>query len=314
MGASMKRVSSRLWLVTIVWVWVVSSDLAGAQTSDAPAMSPPAAESGAPATPAAEPAPAAAQVATPTVAAPAAETSAAEPSAAPVDKSGIGVAIATSATAESEPPSESAPAATASPAKRTWLGGPPTTVRGWRSDADLAANSAPYSGLSLRLSSGLGYGNVARDRGERGRQQTSGLQGLLTLDLGSSISDNLVIFGRLSGFTVDHLRQSDTLNAGNAYFLMMGMGLRYHFMPADLYASGALGLALMTVTSTNKQIYNARPGAGFDLEIGKSWQVGTQLERRTISLGFRFGLVYCTAVPSSWLGTGYSAVFSTEFN
>ncbi|MDD9943340.1 MAG: hypothetical protein OXU20_20035 [Myxococcales bacterium] len=166
----------------------------------------------------------------------------------------------------------------------------------------------------MRVSAGLGLGTARRDR-DGGREKVSGLQGLASLDLGGAVRPDLVVFGRLGGFAVNHASDSDSPNAGSAYFALLGIGARYHLMPRDWYASGALSLALMSVTSDLGDVENAHPGFGFELELGKNFWAGTPREARTVGLGARLAYVRCGSLGGAgagpWVGTAFSLVFST---
>jgi len=178
-------------------------------------------------------------------------------------------------------------------------------------------DSRSYSGFSLRLAVGLGLAS-AKQNLAMGATKVSGFDAAVSLDIGATVIENLIVYGRLSGFALNHANSSDSANAGSAYFGLLGAGARYHFMPIDWYASGTLSLAAVSVTSDLGAVQNAHPGVGLEIETGKDWVVGTGLDKRTIGLGLRFAYVRCGSIGNQnsepWLGTALSVVFSASYN
>jgi hypothetical protein len=190
-------------------------------------------------------------------------------------------------------------------------------VEGWRQQADFDPATRSYRGLSVRLAAGLGLATAKRNL-PSGHNQVSGFAGLITLDVGYAAIENLIVYGRIGGFALNHANASDSPNAGTAYFGTLGAGARYHFMPIDWYASGTLALAAASVTNDLGVVENAHPGVGLEIETGKDWWVGTDQDKRTIGLGLRFGYVSCASIgdrnSKPWVGTALSLVFAAAFN
>jgi hypothetical protein len=178
-----------------------------------------------------------------------------------------------------------------------------------------------YLGFSARLSLGLGYAIAERDI-RRGTSQISGLNGVITLDLGATPIENLVVFGRIGGVGFDHARAADSPNAGTAFFGVFGAGARYHFMPIDWYASGVLALTAVSVDNDVGIPQKAGPGFGFEIETGKNWWAGSYRESWTVGLGLRFAYLRSGSVTprarerteDPWQATALSLVFSTAYN
>jgi hypothetical protein len=177
-----------------------------------------------------------------------------------------------------------------------------------------------HVGLSVRISAGLSLANAERDLA-RSTSQTSGWGATLSLDIGGTPIENLIVFGRISGFGVDHGSSDDSPNAGGAYFGLIGAGARYHFMPFDWYASGAIGLAGATTVNDVGDSQAAAPGFGLELETGKNWWAGNYRDRFTVGLGLRFAYIQSGEVDSRreqnrtpWVGSALSLVFSTAYN
>jgi hypothetical protein len=146
----------------------------------------------------------------------------------------------------------------------------------------------------------------------------SGADALLSLDVGGTPIENLIVFGRLSGLAFNNIGTSDPSHANGAYFLMIGAGARYHFMPFDWYASGVLAMAAGKLISTAGAEQNTHPGFGLELETGKNWWAGTKFQKRAIGLGLRFSYVNCGSSyegsSKPWVSTALSLVFSVSYN
>ena len=220
-------------------------------------------------------------------------------------------------TASAAPEPNAAPTTTRSESASRPLFGAGPPVEGWHEEDAIDPAFRTYRGLSIRLSAGLGLASAKRNL-DKGRSQVSGFNGLITVDIGAAAIENLIVYGRLGGFALNHANRSDSPNAGNAYFGLLGAGARYHFMPIDWYASATLSLAATSVTSDLGVVENAHPGIGFELETGKDFWAGTDRQKRTVGLGLRFGYVRCGSIGKGdtkpWVGTAFSFVFSTSYN
>ncbi len=273
----------------------------------------PADQAAAPAQPAPAPTPAPAQpVAPPVAPAPVAEP-ATPPVAAPVEPT----PSATEAAPTSDAPAHVAAEPTPPEPARTALGGPPVNVEGWSAETPAAPAMRTYNGFSVRLAAELGLAGTSRELGADSTK-VSGFDAGLSLDIGATAIENLILYGRVGGFAFNHGNSSDTPNVGSAYFGLLGAGARYHFLPIDWYASGTVALALMSVTGDHGAVTNANPGIALQIETGKNWWSGTERDRSSVGLGIRFTYVRCgsveTGIDEPWVTTALSLVFSTAYN
>lgn len=176
-----------------------------------------------------------------------------------------------------------------------------------------------HEGFSVRLSAGLGFGSTSRKL-TRDTYKVRGLLGVLSLDIGASVIENLIIYGRVSGFAWNSLFSGDAPNAGGAYLGLVGAGARYYLMPHNLFGSATLGVAATQVLDDLGEAKNAHPGFGFELEIGRDFWAGTPLDQRAIGLSLRFGYVTAGAAgtgeknPKAWNSFAISLLFSAAYN
>ncbi|MET0385872.1 MAG: hypothetical protein ABW321_07930 [Polyangiales bacterium] len=182
---------------------------------------------------------------------------------------------------------------------------------------------ARIEGFSGRLTLGMGWGAARRSKAPNadgravGTFEVSGLAGSITLDIGATLVENLVLFGRASGIAFNHVGLGDTANAGNGFIGLIGPGVRYHFPPMHWYVSGVLALAGVLATDDRNEKQRATPGFGSQLEAGMQWWVGNKFQKRAVAFGMRFDLVYAGgagAIGGDWLAGAYSLVFSTAYN
>jgi hypothetical protein len=180
-------------------------------------------------------------------------------------------------------------------------------------------DSRTHEGISVRISAGLGFGSTRRKL-TRGSYKVSGLEGQLSFDLGASVIENLIVFGRVSGFAWNSLLSSDTDNAGGSYLGLIGAGARYYLMPFNAFASATIGLAATQIIDDQGDSQNAHPGFGTELELGRDFWAGSPEDRRAIGLSLRFGYVTAGAAgtrekdPKAWNSYSISLLFSAAYN
>jgi len=146
--------------------------------------------------------------------------------------------------------------------------------------AEGAKGVEQHDGFMLRLTVGLGYGSGTETLPTLGELRLSGGTGFFSLDIGGALVDNLVLHGRLSDMSVAsptvYLNDQELGTAEDASltFYLLGVGLTYYLMPANVYLTAVVGVAGeesdngTTTTETNKA------GFAFEGDIGKEWWVG----------------------------------------
>lgn len=171
------------------------------------------------------------------------------------------------------------------------------------------------------MSIGAGFAWASHEL-RRDDAKIRGPNALISVDAGGTPIENLIVFGRLGGFALSSTSSSDSSNASTAFFGLIGAGARYHFMPHDWYASGALELALVSVQNAIGEAQSAGPGFGFELETGKNWWAGSYRDRWTVGLGLRFAYAISGSTDTlgsdrsrePWSGLALSLVFSASYN
>lgn len=135
-------------------------------------------------------------------------------------------------------------------------------------------SSGSHEGFFLRFLVGGGPGSMEYDS-DLTFKSTGGL---FHFQVGTEISENLVVFGDLGGFSlidpeVQWRGVSITVKDSSVTLAGVGVGLSYYIMPANIYLSGSL---LMTRTTFEYQNEKATSewGPGIFLCVGKEWWVG----------------------------------------
>lgn len=179
-----------------------------------------------------------------------------------------------------QPPAQQPP-----PPTYAWPGAEPEAQR---PPSDAGAEQAPgrqlfygnerrHTGFMFRFELGLGYAAM-RLAGPGAKLVLSGLDGMVSFDIGGSIADNLVLHLRLSAISIT----SPTLTIGGrsvstegrgdvvASSVLIGPALTYYIMPINVYITGALGLARVVLEVDGDEA-TTKFGWGLNVDVGKEW-------------------------------------------
>ena len=146
---------------------------------------------------------------------------------------------------------------------------------------------------------------------------SGGMPITIRLHIGGTISENLVFYGVTGGVLVTNpTREVDGEEVtGDLYSNQVNMGgfgpgLSYYLMPANVYFSGSIQLAVATDTYTAGT--EGQPiGFGINIGVGKEWWVGEQW-----GLGLGLDGFYCSASNNYLSVSSYSInlVFTVTYN
>jgi hypothetical protein len=176
-----------------------------------------------------------------------------------------------------------------------------------------------HDGFMLRLALGLGYGQGTESFDARD-VKLSGAGGFFSLDIGGALVDNLVLHGRLSNMVVAsptvYVNDQELGTAENASltFYLLGAGLTYYLMPANVYFTGVIGIAKASADNGFDES-STDAGFGFEGDIGKEWWVS---DNWGIGVAGRFTFA---AVPDEQVsgdsetlqGLGFGVLFSATY-
>jgi hypothetical protein len=134
-----------------------------------------------------------------------------------------------------------------------------------------------HDGFYLRLQVGGGYNRasvVGEDLAVKG-----GAAGI-NAEVGAALTRNFILYGKLFGTSVPSpdIEVGDLTIEGrdedvSQNYGALGVGFTYYLMPANVYLSGALSFAQLTINEDGEKIAETDVGGGLHLGIGKEWWV-----------------------------------------
>lgn len=186
-----------------------------------------------------------------------------------------------------------------------------------------------HDGFYLKIIAGGGIAHYTGDLsyetflGEINEEITysGGMPITLRLQIGGTISDNLIFYG-VTGSTiiynptreVDGEEDTEGFYSDQVQLGGFGPGFCYYLIPANVYFSGSIQLAVATDVATSgfSSASEGTPiGWGINVGVGKEWWVGEQW-----GLGLGLDGFYCSASNSYLSVNSYSVslVFTVTYN
>jgi hypothetical protein len=137
-----------------------------------------------------------------------------------------------------------------------------------------------HDGFLLRLTAGVGGAGTNYSLEDEPDVNFTGVSGTFSVDVGGSLTENLVLHGRFSSFTlVDPEVEVDGADVGQFEDVtvtanLFAAGLTYYFMPVNIYVTGAVGLSWLTMSYRGDNGRTTDAGLGVNLDVGKEFWVG----------------------------------------
>lgn len=138
-----------------------------------------------------------------------------------------------------------------------------------------------HDGFMLRLALGLGGASEVRSGGGS-RRELSGGSGMFSVDVGGALRENLILHGRFASATIMdpdvsiNDRPSESLDGFTVDAFLLGPGLTYYFMPANVYVTGVVGLSWLRLEWAGVDEAYRDTGVGLNFDLGKEWWVRDQ--------------------------------------
>ncbi len=136
-----------------------------------------------------------------------------------------------------------------------------------------------HDGFFLRLQGGAGSGKMVEEDFLGSDMTLSGMASVLRVQIGGSVSNNLVLFGEAGAFVMSDpdLEWGDLSGAMEGVDLSIsdfGAGLSYYFMPSNIYLSGTVTISRDKIEIKELNLSGStQSGVGFYFSIGKEWWV-----------------------------------------
>jgi len=185
-------------------------------------------------------------------------------------------------------------------------------------------------GFFLRMSAGLGSAGTSEDIPVAYPQDTaagsieleaSGLSGDVNFAIGALVAPNLALHATLLGWSVSE----PGLEIGGVEFDTddvsltlsgFGAGLTYYVHPANLYLSGSICAASLTLEYEDAGVTvsaESETGVAFDFTVGKEWWVGSKWGLG-VAGAFGFHSIPDEDIDENLTGMNLAVRFSATYN
>lgn len=186
----------------------------------------------------------------------------------------------------------------------------------------LAGGDKDHSGgFFLRLSAGGGSAET-KVEGAGGFFKFSGGGADFNIAIGAMISPNLAIHGTFFGWFVSGpdlefslLDSTGTVSTdGDVNMSVVGGGLTYYIMPANIYLSGSIGVSGLSFDG-DIESFSEGVGSGFaiDTTIGKEWWVGNSWGLGAAGF-FGYHSIKDDFLDLNWKGPSFGLRFTATMN
>lgn len=144
--------------------------------------------------------------------------------------------------------------------------------------AILTAQEREHEGFFMRFLVGAGPGKVTIDDVMGDEMVFTSTGSDFHFQIGRSISQNLILFGDMGGFSltdpdVEYGGETANIEDASVSAIGFGGGLTYYIMPANFYISGSVLYCKDTIEQSGSK-GESEYGLGFFVSIGKEWWVG----------------------------------------
>jgi hypothetical protein len=182
-----------------------------------------------------------------------------------------------------------------------------------------------HDGFYLRLHLGFGYTSMWTNSAGTSFK-ISGDSAAIGLTLGGAITENLIIYGALSGTTIsspDFKRGNVTsTRTGDADSFGFGGGVAYYIQPMNVYVAGTLLANKLELSDSGGTVTNETDfGLGVEALVGKEWWVsdnwgiGAAARAHFASMkDSSIDMKSLTGANDTWKTAAFSLLFSATYN
>lgn len=196
---------------------------------------------------------------------------------------------------------------------------PAVAVAGLLASPASAGQPRTHDGLLLRLSGGFGTATSSIDDVpffDNESLELSGVDGDFNFAIGGTVASNFIIHGTFWGWGIAdpevEVGEVEGDLDGDLTLSGVGGGVTYYFMPANIYLSGSVGPAWLSLTVDGDES-SSDTGFALDITLGKEWWVGGSW-----GLGLAGCFGYHTVpdedIDQNWSGTSLGLRFSATLN
>jgi len=186
-----------------------------------------------------------------------------------------------------------------------------------------------HDGFFLRFTPGFGYSSLSETlpddmlpsqfQGKDFLNLSGGFSIANRIQIGGTISDNLIIFGESGGAfmlqpSMEVLGESVEYE-GDVWVYMggFGPGVTYYIMPSNIYFSASI-LASLAMLSIDGETGESEIGFGFNVLVGKEWWSGEQWGLGVAVYGFYSSMNDKDSEDLTISNYSFGVLFSATFN
>lgn len=180
-----------------------------------------------------------------------------------------------------------------------------------------------HDGFYLRMQLGPGYTSMTGEAGSTDIE-VKGAGAGFSIAVGGAVAENFILFGHLIADTAMEPEVKITgvgsgTAKGSASLTGFGLGAAFYVMPANLYLSGSLLGAQISISDEDgDKVGETKVGFGMDLSIGKEWWVSDNWGVGVAGQFMAARMKDKEAIPGGtvpeWTAWGFSIAFSATFN
>jgi hypothetical protein len=142
-----------------------------------------------------------------------------------------------------------------------------------------------HTGFYLSMSVGPVFGTITDDliSPTKGLLKLSGTGAKFDIKIGGAVKENLILHATFFSSVLNgpeiksnfvSVKASDNMSINEN--MVLGGGLTYYIMPANIFLSGSIGMGNYSITDTKNSTNSGTTDNGFSmqLKVGKEWWVG----------------------------------------
>jgi hypothetical protein len=171
----------------------------------------------------------------------------------------------------------------------------------------------------MRLQFGGGYLTTSESTGGS-TLKVSGGAGSFGMAVGGAVIENLIIYGEFTGMfvsdpSVSYRGNSATASGTTMTLSAFGPGVAYYIEPFNMYLSGTMLFAKLSMSNSdsNDNFASSDLGFGAHFNVGKEWWVSTNWGLGA-AFQFQFASMKDKGVDDRITALGFAALFSATYN
>lgn len=183
-----------------------------------------------------------------------------------------------------------------------------------------------HTGFYLSMSAGPAFGKITLDETRPYVEsfEFSGTGGQLDIKIGGAVKENLILHATMISTVLPGPKIKSSSHSGRASDdmsidenMLLGGGLTYYIMPANIFLSGSAGMGKYSFTYDNNSQNDISTNSGLSIQLkaGKEWWIG---KRWGLGFAFTYGKTNLTNKGTDYdeklNSNRFSILFNATFN